>query len=167
MIRVDVESIIMATAPAPSVVILRERAQDSENIAPQRALSIPTGPYEAASISRALDGSDEDRPLTHALLASVVSQLGSKVERVEVSKVEPPIFYATVTLASPQGGTVAVDARPTDALALAVRVNAPIFVEDDVMNRTGRVPASQKDSGESKELEQFDRFVQSLSPDDF
>ena len=72
-------------------------------------------------------------------------------------------------MANAEGETreIAVDARPSDALALAVRANAPIYVEDDVMNRAGTVSIRKEMASNEDELEQFDQFVQTLSPDDF
>ena len=81
------------------------------------------------------------------------------------------MFYARVVLAtSASDGTTSetiVDARPSDALALAVRANAPIYVEDDVMNRAGTLSLRTERESTEDELEQFDQFVQTLSPDDF
>ena len=138
MIRVDIETIIMAAGPVPSVVVLRERnASTTASEAPLRALSIQTGSFE-------------------------------------INRVDAPLFFASVVLG--RGGEdtegaaedeVTLDARPSDALALAVRANAPIYVEDDVMNRAGSISFSPNRESDESELERFDRFVQTLSPDDF
>ena len=170
MIRVDVETILMAAGPVPSVIVLRERTGQADNAAPSRSLSIHTGSFEAASVGRGMDRSEDDRPLTHDLLAQAVKALGAKVERIEIDRVDAPVFFASVVLGKTgdDGVTeeVRLDARPSDAIALAVRVNAPMFVEDDVMNRAGTVSrAAEMD--ETAEYERFDQFVQNLSPDDF
>lgn len=168
MIRVDIETIVMATGPIPSIVVLRERNASSSSDAPQRALSIQTGSYEAASISRGIDAGNENRPITHELMLDALQALEAKVERVEINRVDAPVFFATVVLAREGNDEVKLDARPSDALALAVRSNAPIYVEDDVMNRAGSISfrKGQEVSGQD-ELERFDEFVQTLSPDDF
>lgn len=181
MIRVDIESIIMASGPVPSVVVLRERKpSDASSEAPLRALSIQTGAYEAAAIGHGIDLSKQaQRPISHDLLLNAVKELGAKVERIEINRWDAPVFYADVVLEKPveetsseataEGTTreIKLDARPSDALALATRSNAPIYVEDDVMNRAGSVSyQTAQDSGEA-ELEKFDEFVQTLSPDDF
>lgn len=184
MIRVDIESILMASGPMPSVIVLRERSGGEASDAPLRSLSIPTGAYEAAAIGRKIDGDDtSSRPITHDLLLSTVHELGAKVERVEINRWAAPIFFADIVYActSPsesrgsggdgagQGREIKIDARPSDALALAMRSNAPIYVEDDVMNRAGSISvgtAQGKDSSQ-EEIERFDEFVQTLSPDDF
>ena len=166
MIRVDIETIIMAAGPVPSVIVLRERGNDDASDAPLRALSIQTGSYEAAAIGRGVDGDDGSRHITHDLMVDTIRELGGILERVEINRVDAPIFYATVVLADQDSHEKRVDARPSDALALAVRSNAPIYVEDDVMNRAGNVSYRGEEDSE-KELERFDEFARSVSPDDF
>ena len=194
MIRVDVETILMAAGPVPSVIVLRERTRGEGSDAPTRSLSIQTGAFEAAAVGRGIDHDTEPRPITHDLMIDAIDKLGGKLERVEIDRVDAPVFYASLVLqgttsaegdaAVPNAGgpegpeaqhpvasgraEIRLDARPSDALALAVRVNAPIFVEDDVMNRVGTVsyrPVSE--AGDDEELARFDAFVEGLSPDDF
>lgn len=175
MIRVDIETIIMAAGPVPSVVVLRERnASTTASEAPLRALSIQTGSFEAAAISQGINATNPARPITHDLMLDMVRKLDAKIERVEINRVDAPLFFASVVLG--RGGEdtegaaedeVTLDARPSDALALAVRANAPIYVEDDVMNRAGSISFSPNRESDESELERFDRFVQTLSPDDF
>ncbi len=166
MIRVDIETIIMASGPVPSVIVLREREGAAGSSSPLRALSIQTGSYEAAALSRGIEGAERKRPITHDLFASTLRETGCKIERVEITRVEAPVFYADLVVADAAGATHHLDARPSDALALAVRTNAPVYVEDDVMNRAGTV--GKRDNGNSEEeLRRFDEFVQSLSPNDF
>lgn len=166
MIRVDIETIIMAAGPVPSVIVLRERNESADDGTPQRALSIQTGSFEAAAISRGIDRTEEPRPITHDLMNATLSALGAKVERVEINRVDAPVFFANLVVLDEDGKELSIDARPSDALALAVRVNAPIYVEDDVMNRAGNASVHADDNAE-EEIERFDEFVQTLSPDDF
>lgn len=166
MIRVDIETIIMAAGPIPSVIVLRERAASESSSAPLRALSIQTGSYEAAGISRGINGDDGDRPITADITIDIIKSLGAHVGRVEINRVDAPLFFASVVLTREDAPSVTIDARPSDAIALAVRVNAPIFVEDDVMNRAGSI-SYHGESNDEAEQEKFDQFVQTLSPDDF
>ena len=166
MIRVDIETIIMAAGPVPSVIVLRERNESAGAGAPPRALSIQTGSFEAAAISRGIDHTEEPRPITHDLMNAALTALDAKVERVEINRVDLPVFFADLVVLDKDGKELSIDARPSDALALAVRVNAPIYVEDDVMNRAGSISARSDDNAE-EEIERFDEFVQTLSPDDF
>lgn len=168
MIRVDIETIIMASGAVPCVIVLRERGTNDS--VPARALSIQTGPFEAASIGRGIDGDRGDtRPITHDLFTDTLQQLGAKLERIEIDRVKGPVFFARIVLATSgeNAQEISVDARPSDAIALAVRANAPIYVEDDVMNLAGSTSRRETDAVNEQELEEFDQFVQSLSPDDF
>lgn len=195
MIRVDIESIVMAAGPVPSVVVLRERKGGAGSGAPLRALSIQTGAYEAAAIGGGMDSDKAaPRPIAHDVMLRTVQELGAKIERVEISRWEAPVFYADVVLdrggdggcrggdnadgegrnvdgdtAETRSREIKIDARPSDALALAARSNAPIYVEDEVMNRAGSISLQSDTDPDSakEELERFDEFVQGLSPDDF
>lgn len=195
MIRVDIESIVMAAGPVPSVVVLRERKGGAGPGAPLRALSIQTGAYEAAAIGGGMDSDKAAaRPIAHDVMLRTVQELGAKIERIEINRWEAPVFYADVVLdrggdggcrgedgtdgegrdvdgdaAETRAREIKIDARPSDALALAARSNAPIYVEDEVMNRAGSISfQSDTDPDSAKEeLERFDEFVQGLSPDDF
>ena len=168
MVRVDIETIVMAAGPVPSLIVLRERGSQPDSTAPLRSLSIQNGSFEAAAVSRGIDQGRDGRPITHDLMLDAVSALGAKLERIEISRVDAPVFFATLVLVKPDGAEVKLDARPSDAIALAVRSNAPMFVEDDVMNRVGTVSRTASDENDDEgELEKFDEFVQTLSPDDF
>ena len=166
MIRVDIETIVMAAGPHPSLIVLREREASESSDAPLRALSIQTGSFEAAALSQGIDGKNPGRPITHDFTVSAIKQLGAKISRIEIANMEGPLFFSDVIILDHNGNEQSVDARPSDALALAVRVNAPIYVEDDVMNRAGTV-SYQTDINEEAEQQKFDHFVQTLSPDDF
>lgn len=170
MIRVDIETIIMASGAVPSLIVLRERPNGGSTDAPLRALSIQTGSFEAAAISRGIEGTKNARPITHDLFIDTLHRLDVKLERVEINRVDPPVFYSTLVLVrdgDKSGTEITVDARPSDALSLAVRSNAPIYVEDDVMNRAGTVSYRTEQSSGDDEIQKFDQFVQTLSPDDF
>ena len=166
MIRVDIESIIMAAGPVPSIIVLRERSHDQIGEADRRALSIQTGSFEAAALGRSIEHVESPRPVTHGLMNDIVDKLDATVARVEINDVDAPVFYSTIILSQGGNEEIKVDARPSDALALAVRSRAPIFVEDDVMNRAGSTAVRSAESNEA-EFERFDEFVQTLSPEDF
>ena len=125
MVRVDIETIVMAAGPVPSLIVLRERSSKSDSPAPLRSLSIQTGSFEAAAISRGIDSGRAERPITHDLLLDTVDALGAKLERIEIVRAEPPVFYATIVVLA-DGEERKIDARPSDAIALAVRSNAHV-----------------------------------------
>lgn len=169
MIRVDVETVVMSMGPVPSVIVLRERSRSDEDDAPLRSLSIQTGSVEAACISRGMESGKEKRPLTHNLTMDIAGKLGARLERIEINRVDAPLFFANAVFSQEVDGArreVAVDSRPSDAIALAVRANAPMYVEDEVMNRVGTVTLPQE-KNETDEVERFDKFIEQLSPDDF
>ena len=134
-----------------------------------QVLPIWIGQQEATSILIAIEGAEVPRPLAHDLMRSLLESLGADVERVEVSRIEDGTFYGEITLSSATGSHV-VDSRPSDAVALASRVGAPIWVADDVMAEAGMLdtftdPDAATDTAES--LDEFKRFIDDIEPEDF
>lgn len=130
----------------------------------QRVLPIWIGAPEAAAIAFGLEGVRPDRPLTHDLLMDVAAASGRSVKSVEVTQMIDQIFYADVIL---DDGT-RVSARPSDAIAVAVRGPFPIAVADDVMDEAAVVPEDEQEAAPSEEdLEQFRAFLDTVSPEDF
>ena len=124
-----VDSIRVSLTNYQRVVILKEKSTD-------RQLPIWIGPSEADSIAVKLQDVNVPRPLTHDLLNNVIDTLGGIVTHITVSKLLNDTFYAKITLQS-NGSSFEVDCRPSDAIALAVRVEAPIYAEDDVLDKAG------------------------------
>ena len=124
-----VDSIRVSLTNYQRVVILKEKSTD-------RYLPIWIGPSEADSIAVKLQDVNVPRPLTHDLLNNVIDTLGGIVTHITVSKLQNDTFYAKIALQS-NGSHFEVDCRPSDAIALAVRVDAPIYAEDDVLDKAG------------------------------
>ena len=129
---------------------------------------------EETAISLALEGVDPPRPLTHDLLANVINQLGGQVTSVSVSELIEGTFYATINFLNHDS----ISARPSDAVALAIRNQVPVFVAQEVMDFAGMDLAIDDDfevgnSGFSQtemsqeELEEFRAFLDEIQPDDF
>ena len=132
MIAVDIAGLqVEATTGAP-VVLLREQE------APHRVLPIFIGGPEAAAIALALSAQTPPRPLTHDLMVSLVEQLDARVDRVEVTLLRDGVYFAELAVSGPQGAQ-RLDSRPSDAIALAVRVRAPLFVAEAVLDEAGAV----------------------------
>lgn len=131
-----------------------------------RVLPIWIGAQEATSILIAIEGAQAPRPLAHDLMRSIVAATDAAVERVEVTRIESGTFFAEVTL-SLAAGTVALDARPSDAVALAARSGAPIFVADDVIDEAGIADITGEDEDPEENVEEFRRFLDDVDPDDF
>ena len=175
MIEVTIDSIRVSLMNYQRVVILREKAAD-------RYLPIWIGPAEADAIAAKLQGVKLERPLTHDLLCSVVDALGAKVNSIFVYDLKNDVFYAKIIL-NVDGGQMEVDSRPSDALALAVRVEVPIFVDESVMDKAGILldretgkPLDEKGVIEGKEkvtdeelkrMSAFRDFIDTLDLDDF
>ena len=107
------------------IIVLRETEGE-------RVLPIWVGVFEANAIALQIESVQTPRPMTHDLLKSVIDELGGRLERIVVSELKDNTFYATLRLRA-KGGTLTVDARPSDAIALALRSGARIFVEESVI----------------------------------
>ena len=132
-----------------------------------RKLSIFIGGPEAAAIAFALEGVEAPRPLTHDLFCQVIAELGSVLERVVITELRDTTFYAELHLRSPGSDeTLVVSARPSDAVALAVRTGSPIFATEPLMDEAGYL--EQPEPADAEEVvEEFREFIQNVSPDDF
>ncbi len=129
MLEVTIDQIHVNPSNDARIVVLRAKGAD-------RCLPIWIGSAEANSIALKLEGKDVPRPLTHDLMDSMISDLGAKVTQVIVSELREDTFIARVVLQR-NGTTIERDSRPSDAIALAVRCGAPIFAEEDVLERAG------------------------------
>lgn len=131
-------------------------------------LPVWIGPQEAMSILVALEGAATPRPLAHDLMVVMLRQLSASVERVQVTRLTEGTFYAEIHLRTPQGPLI-IDARPSDAIALAARTDAPIAVAEAVFAAAG-VPegAVEFDArGDDARVEEFRRFLDDVDPEDF
>ena len=137
------------------IVLLRERHGE-------RYLPIWIGASEAAAIALSLQGVVTPRPMTHDLLKNILEDLSIAVERIVVTELRESTFYATITM---QRGTDSFDisSRPSDAIALAVRMATPIFASEDVLDEASiLIPGD-----EEEEVEKFREFLDNVSPEDF
>lgn len=173
MVEMVVESVRVNLQNYHRVVVLKQKDSD-------RYLPIWIGNNEADAIVIQLQNVTVPRPQTHDLLKSVIIQLGARVERIVVSDLSDDVFYARILL-DMNGRHVEVDSRPSDAIALAVRVKAPIFVEESVLEKAGvnlkgedlsevveQSVAEQKPvtEDELRKLSAFKDFIESLDLDD-
>jgi len=151
--EVVVESVRVHMLSSQHVVLLKE-------IDRERYLPIWIGPWEANAIATRLQGVTPERPMTHDLFIATLVELGVKVQRIIVSSLAEETFHATIELER-DGKTYAIDARPSDALALAVRTGIKIFASTSVLDRAGVEPETPVD----EKLEVFREFVNSLDVD--
>lgn len=175
MIEVTIDSIRVSLMSQHRIVVLKEESGN-------RFLPIWIGPFEADAITLQLQGIDAPRPLTHDLLKTIIETLGGEVLHILISGLEKNTYFARIVL-DMDGDTIEIDSRPSDAVALGVRVSAPIYVADEVMDQAGLLPEEEISLAESvategtKELEEgeevsqedlgvFTDFVEGLDLDD-
>lgn len=154
LIEMTIKGVTVDPVTNVPIIILRDSAD-------QRTLPIWVGVAEANAIALQIENVATTRPMTHDLLRNVISDLRATVERVVVTDVRDNTFFALIHLDTP-GGPVAIDARPSDAIALALRTQAPIMVEESVIENARSVDTS-KDAGQTERLQQW---LESLDPDD-
>jgi uncharacterized protein len=134
-------------------------------------LPIWIGIMEASAIAASLEGIRYSRPMTHDLFKSMVETLGVKVEKIEVVDIRDNVFYALITLEA-GGNRLSVDARPSDAIAIALRMNCSIFVADHVVKEairvdTGKEPTGKVIVGFEQDKEKLKEILEKMSPEDF
>lgn len=168
MVEMTIESIRVSMLNYQRVVILKEKAAE-------RYLPIWIGPAEADAIAVKLQDVAVPRPLTHDLLSSIVNALGANVDSIVVNDLRNDTFFAKIILAV-NGKHIEVDSRPSDAIALAVRVKVPIFADEVVLDKAGIIidpetgkpsPAREIPPEELEQMSAFRDFIESLDLSDF
>ena len=154
MEEVKVSGLALDTTNTP-VVLLKEIDGD-------RVLPIWIGHAEASAIAMVLEGVKTERPLTHDLMKSIINALKVKVTRVLISDLKDNTFYAKIFLES-NGSIMSIDARPSDSIALALRIKAPIFVADEIMQSSG----TSLKLDESTKAKVLRNYLKRLNPEDF
>jgi uncharacterized protein len=128
-------------------------------------LPIWIGHPEAAAILMKLQGANTPRPMTHDLVTDMLEKLEARVLRIAVTELRENTFYATVTVGV-DGSEIEIDSRPSDAIALAVRADAPIFADDSVIEESA-IEFEHEDVNEEEVVEEFKKFLDEVKPDDF
>lgn len=154
-IRMVVQSIFVDPSSNNPIVILRDEEE-------RLFLPIWIGAPEARAILESIEEVQPSRPMTHDLLRSTIEELGAEVNRIVVSELRDDTFYAVVHLKRGEGEPVELDARPSDAIALALRAKAPIFVETEVLERAKADQIVVQASDEEK----LKKWLEELSPED-
>ena len=146
MMELEIESIRVRQETKQRAIVLRVKESDLY-------LPIFIGHFEVEAIRLKLMDVEVPRPMTHDLLGSVIGNLGASVQRIIVSELKNDTFFAKIVV-DYNGSSIEIDSRPSDALALAVRTNAPIFAEDDVVERAGGSLDVESDESESMDAEE-------------
>ena len=163
MVPVRIASLSVDAVSNQPVIILRP-AEDAPGEG--RLVPIWIGHAEASAILLALQGMEPPRPMTHDLLKGVLDSVDTALTRVEITRIEEGTFYAALILRGEER-TFAVDARPSDSIALAVRTHSPIFIAEEVLESAGIPEPEESDLSEEEELEQFREFLEGVDPSDF
>ena len=154
-INVEVNSIRLEEKSESPVLLLLDPST-------HKVLPIWIGTIEAVSIAYAQEGVIHDRPQTHDLLLNIVEALDSTIQEVNISNIEDNTYYADIIL-NTTSGTISLTARPSDAIALALRTNIPVTVNEEVfLSNSIDLIIENND-----EIEEFKEFIDNISPDDF
>ncbi len=157
MIEMKVMGIALDTRTGSPIVVLH----DKDN---RKALPIWIGSAEASAIIRKIENLNVARPMTHDLIINIIEKTGYSLDRVEINDVEKETYFATLYLKDSDDNFVEIDSRPSDAIAVAIRVDAPIFISSKVLSSGSVSTDTAKDEEEAQE---FKNFVQSIKPSDF
>jgi uncharacterized protein len=141
------------------IVILKEK--DGE-----RTLPIWIGLLEATAIASELEGIKFSRPMTHDLLRDIIELIDVKVNKVEVCDLINNTYYALIHITY-KGKEISIDARPSDALALSLRVNAPIFVAEKVISQSRQIDLTAEAGDKTEQGKKWQEILEKLNPDDF
>ena len=153
-IEMSIKGLMVDPVTNTPIVILRDKDG-------QKVLPIWVGIFEANAIALQIENIATPRPMTHDLLRNVIHDLKAEVVKIVVCDLQDNTFYALIYL-SLASGTVAIDARPSDAIALALRTRAPIFVEDSVIDHAKTVDFA----ADKADSERLHKWLESLDPDD-
>jgi len=143
-IEVKIRALMMDPNSGTPIIILKD-------INSETMLPIWVGAYEANAIALEIEKIAPPRPMTHDLLRNLIVELGLKVERVVVTSLRENTFYAVIELTADDGELMRLDSRPSDAIALALRADCPIFVDLEVIQASKNSIASDEDSGTDAE----------------
>ena len=155
MVRMTVRGIALDPITNMPIIILKDTEE-------KKALPIWVGIFEANAIALELEKVSTPRPMTHDLIKNILEGLGISVRQVVVNDLKDNTFFAVIEL-NDNGNVVNIDARPSDAIALALRVNAPIFVSEKVVAQAKSTEVTE----EREDHEQWKEWLETLKPEDF
>jgi bifunctional DNase/RNase len=159
LIPVIISALGLDSSSNNPVVILKE-------IGGKRTVPIWIGILEASAIASELEGVKYLRPMTHDLLKNILESMDVKVNKVEVCDLKENTYYALIHM-SHNGQKMTIDARPSDALALSLRIKVPIFVSEDVINQSPQIQLESKADDKSDQGKDWQEILENLDPEDF
>ncbi|MFZ7113638.1 MAG: bifunctional nuclease family protein [Desulfatiglandales bacterium] len=141
------------------IVILKE-------VDGERTLPIWIGLLEATAIASELEGIKFSRPMTHDLLKNIMDIIELKINKIEVCDLKNNTYYALIYI-NHQGKEISIDARPSDALALSLRMGAPVFVSEEVINKSSQIDLKAEPEDKSEQGKKWQEILEKLNPEDF
>jgi len=155
LVRMMVRGLALDPITNMPIIILKDADE-------RKALPIWVGIFEANAIALELEKIVTPRPMTHDLIKNILDQVGATVQQVIINDLKDNTFYAVIEI-SVNGNQIAIDSRPSDAIAIALRVSAPIFVADEVINKAKSIDVSD----EKEENDRWREWLEKLKPEDF
>jgi uncharacterized protein len=159
LLRMKVYGLTIDPMTNSPIVILKDLEGD-------KTLPIWIGLLEATAIASEMENVKFSRPMTHDLMKNLLDQMNTRVARIEICDLRDNTFYALVYLAT-QDRELTMDARPSDAIALALRMQAPIFVDEEVIQKSKAVDLGAKEEIQSDDGKKWTEVLEGLDPDDF
>ena len=157
MLEMTIKGLALDPSSNTPIVIL-------EDLAKERAIPIWIGPFEAQAIVMKMEDVSVPRPMTHDLIKNILEGIQATVSRIVINDIEDKTFFAVILL-SIDGNEVSIDSRPSDAIALALRVDAPIYVAKKVLDETRTIELSGPELEE--DTEKWKEWLEDLRPEDF
>lgn len=164
MVPLRILTLIVSSPAQPSILVL-EPIEESL-VGMKRILPIWIGPHEAGQLSIAIERARFPRPMTHDLFLDAITNLDARVERVVITEVQGQVFFSKLVLKQGER-IIELDARPTDAIALALRQEAPLYIEESTLEQASFPYVFKTQKNEQAELDEFRLFLEEISPADF
>ena len=155
LVKMNVKGLTVDPMTNVPIVIL----SDDEN---QKALPIWIGIFEASAILSQIENINTARPMTHDLIKNIINQIGSEVVNITVTELKDNTYYATIELMV-DDKKLLIDSRPSDAIAIALRVGAPILVDEEVIEKANSIDMNR----EKMELDKMKEWLENANPEDF
>jgi uncharacterized protein len=159
MVEMKVQGLVFDSETNQSIVILKEEATG-------KTLPIWVGIFEANAITMGIEHTYTPRPMTHDLIKNIIEGMTASVRKIIVTELRANTFYAVILLET-EGRLVEIDSRPSDAIAVALRTQAPIFVDEKVLESAGHSDPKQKKESSEKSDKWIDDLFDKLKPEDF
>ena len=159
MVEMKVEGLTLDPLTNMPIVILKD-------LEGSKALPIWVGIFEANAIALEIESIATPRPMTHDLIKNLINTFKAEIKHILVNELKDNTFYAVISLAI-NGDTLNIDSRPSDAIALALRVKAPIYVDETVIEAAKNIEMPEQDKGKPEEKEDLSKWIDNIKPQDF